>query len=175
MNTMKFFPILALLFLSFTSIKSDYMQWSADKKISFSDFKGQIPKGNAAQTVSLSTLISYEIRQEEKKPPQIIIKNLLDRNTSWIKVKKNEILAIQQIKFDYSELYARKMRKEINELNKKKVIDQQKYLQIITKYSNQFEKTQRQRNVLLNDQPHLIKIMQNDIRDSLNLMKAFAL
>ncbi|HUH34702.1 MAG TPA: hypothetical protein VL022_02630 [Moheibacter sp.] len=173
MNILQLVPFLSLLFLGFTNIKPDYLNWSADKKISFADFKAQAPKGKSAEAVSLSTLISYEIRQEAKKPPQIKIANLLDRNASWIKTKNQDILAIQQIKFDYSELYARKIRKEIKSMNQKKVTDQKKYLQVITHYSNQFEKTQRKRNVLLQDQPHLIKIMQKDIKDSLNLMKAF--
>lgn len=166
-----------LLFLTFTFsfIKPDYLEWDTSRKLSFADFKGSVPKGiSSGSAVSLTTIISYETRQEHGKVPQMTILNLVDRNSSWIKVKKQGVLDLQQIKFDYSELYVRKIRKEMQEMNKKKIIDKQKYIAVISKIAAQSEKRQRANQVLLEEQPHLIKIMQDDVRDSLNLYKSFA-
>ena len=168
---------LFFLFISFTFsfIKPDYLEWDTTRKLSYADFKGSVPKGlSSGAAVNLTTIISYEARQEQGKAPQMTIFNLVDRNASWIRVKKQGVLDLQQIKFDYSELYVRKIRKEMVEMNKKKVTDKQKYIAVISKIAAQSEKRQRSNQMLLEEQPHLIKIMQNDVRDSLNLYKNFA-
>ncbi|HLV23245.1 MAG TPA: hypothetical protein VKY36_00510 [Moheibacter sp.] len=161
---------------SFSFLNPDYLEWSKDRSLSFADFKGTIPKNtaNTGKSVNLTTVISYEAQQAKGQVPKISILNLVDRKSSWIKVKKQEILQIQQIKFDYSELYARKIRKEMADMNKKGIKDKQKYIDVITKIAQASEKRQKNNNMLLEDQPHLIKIMKKDIQDSLNLYKEYA-
>lgn len=159
---------------NFSFFNQDLLEWSESKKLSFADFKGKIPAGAAkAQKVNMTTIIAYEIREEKGKAPQMKIMNFVDRGASWTTVKKPEILQIQQIKFDYSELYARKIRKKMLDMNKKNIKEKQKYLDEIGKMVRISEKRQRESSSLLNDQPHLIKIMQKDISDSLNLYKNF--
>jgi len=165
--------LMAICF-SFSFLNPDYLEWSTERELTFADFKAKVPKNVAAGTaVNLSTVISYETQQAKGEVPKITILNLIDRNASWIKVKKPEILAIQQIKFDYAELYARKIRKEMAAMNKKGIKDKQKYLDVIAKIAKTSEKRQKQNNILLEDQPHLIKIMKKDISDSLNVYKAY--
>ncbi len=165
---------LLLIVFSFSFLNPDYLEWSTERELTFADFKAKVPKNASAGTaVSLSTVFSYETQQTKGEVPKITILNLIDRNASWIKVKKPEILAIQQIKFDYAELYARKIRKEMAAMNKKGIKDKQKYLDLIAKIAQTSEKRQRQNNILLEDQPHLIKIMKKDISDSLNLYKEY--
>lgn len=164
-----------VIFFSFSFLNPDYLEWSTERELTFADFKAKVPKNAPPGTVvNLSTVISYETQQEKGKVPKITILNLIDRNASWMKVKKPEILAIQQIKFDYAELYARKIRKEMADMNKKGIKDKQKYLEVIAKIARNSEKRQKQNNILLEDQPHLIKIMKKDIGDSLNFYKAYA-
>lgn len=166
--------LLIFALFSFSFLNQDYLEWSETKKLSFDDFKGKVPKDAAkSQKVNMTTVIAYEIRQEQAKPPQMKIMNFVDRNASWTTVKKPEILQIQQIKFDYSELYARKIRKKMLDMNKKNIKDKQKYLDEIAKMVRISEKRQRDNSAILEDQPHLIKIMQKDISDSLNLYKNF--
>lgn len=175
---MKKIKLLALftLFISFNLafIKPNYIEWSPTNKLNFSDFKASPPKGNTPKVVELKTIISYEIQQEKGKVPKVKVLNFVDRNASWIKLKKQTILDIQQIRFDYSELYVRKARKEIEKMTKKGVINKDAYIQTITKYANQFERNQRKRNVALDDQPHLIKLSQKSIKDSLNIFKNYS-
>lgn len=166
--------VLTLIGLSLSFLKPDYLEWSKDKTLSYADFKASPPKNSGGQSVKLTTVISYQTQQLKGQIPKVTILNLVDRNASWIKVKKPEIIELQQIKFDYSELYARKARKEMETMNKKGIKDKQKYIDAITKISQASEKRQRRNNILLDGQPHLIKIMQKDIRDSLNLYKNYA-
>ncbi len=164
--------VFAILNVSF--LNPDYLEWSHERSLKFEDFKANIPKtASTNSAVNLSTVLSYQTKQTKGEVPHITVLNLIDRNTSWIKVKKTEILELQQIKFDYAELYARKMRKEMKTMNKNGVKEKQKYIDVISKISKQLDKRQRLNNVLLEDQPHLIKIMKKDISDSLNLYKEY--
>lgn len=168
-----FFGLFILFGFSFLGM--DYLEWSPNRKLSFEDFKGSVPKNiGKSQKANITTLISYQSRQEKGKVPQMTILNLMDRNSSWTNVKKPEVLAIQQIKFDYSELYARKIRKKMAEMNQKGIKDKQKYLNEIMKLVKICEKSQTKNSLLLSDQPHLIRIMQKDVKDSLNMYSRFA-
>ena len=168
--------LLLLLFglFSLSFLNPDYLEWSTERNLTFADFKGTAPKSTSTgSAVNLSTVFSYETKQVQGEVPKITILNLIDRNASWIKIKKPEVLELQQIKFDYAELYARKIRKEMASMNKKGIKDKQKYLDAIARIAKTSEKRQRSNNVLLEDQPHLIKIMKKDISDSLQLYKEF--
>lgn len=175
MNKLFSLVLLIIMGISFAFINQDYFEWSTEKKLSFNDFKGKIPSNIATgASVNLSTLISYQTSQTQGSVPKITIFNYVDRNNSWIKVKKQEILDIQQIKFDQSELTVRKIRKEMENMNKKGVKDRQAYLDRITKMSQAAKQKNNSKFVMLEDQPHLIKIMKKDVSDSLNLYKAYA-
>lgn len=168
--------ILFSIFITFNLafIKPNYIEWSSSKKLDFSDFKAKPPAGKTSKVVELKTIISYEIQQEKGKVPKVKVLNFVDRNASWIKLRKQSILDIQQIRFDYSELYVRKARKEIESMTKKGIKSKEAYINTITKYANQFEKNQRKRNIALDDQPHLIKLSQQSIKDSLEIFKNYA-
>lgn len=165
--------VLTLVF-SLAFLNQDYVEWSKDKKLSFTDFKGKVPTANSNSAVNLSTLISYQTSQEQGKIPKITVFNYVDRSSSWIKVKKQEVLDIQQIKFDYSELNVRKIRKEMDNMNKKGIKERQKYIDAITKLNQASKQKNNSKFVMLEDQPHLIKIMKKDIADSLNVYKNYA-
>jgi|SRR5690554_267608 len=175
MSIQKILTFTLFLFIGFSFHNQDFLEWSAERKLSFNDFKGKIPTniGNQ-QKASITTVITYQSRQEKGKVPEMTILNFVDRNRSWTNVKKPEILQIQQIRFDYSELYARKIRKKMNEMNQKGITDKQKYIDEIAAMVGVSEKIQKRNSLLLEDQPHLIKIMQKDIRDSLKIYQGFA-
>jgi hypothetical protein len=168
--------IVIALFLSVSTafLTQDYFEWSPEKKLSFQDFKGSIPTGNSGSAVNLSTLITYQTSQAAGTVPTVTILNYVDRKGSWIKVKKQEVLDIQQIKFDYYELNVRKIRKEMENMNKKGIKDRQKYVDVISKMAADTKRKNNSKFIMLEDQPHLIKIMKKDIADSLNLYKAYA-
>lgn len=163
--------ISCLVFYSF-NLNPDYLEWSTTP-LKFSDFKGTPPK-NSASPVNLSTMISFQTKQVKGSPPEITIYNRMDRNASWINSKKEAILKIQQIHFNTSELYARKIRKEMKKMNEKKVLEKDKYTAAIKKHTSTLHKIQKSKKVLLEDQPNLINLWDKQIKDSLNLFKAYA-
>jgi len=155
---------------SFVTHDNDYLDWMPNRSLSFGDFRGNIPADVSSKSaVSSSISLSYQITQIPGKTPEIIIFNRFDRNASWIQLKTQEILDLQQIYFDYSELYARKIRKEIKIMNQKNITDKQKYINLITQIAGKLSKVRSKENAMLYDQPHLIKIMKKDISDSLKL------
>ncbi len=162
--------VIVIFCCSFVKQNSDYLNWEPNRHLSFSDFKGTAPSNISSKSaVNSSISISYQISQIPGKTPEVIIFNKFDRSGSWIKLKTREILDLQQIHFDYSELYARKIRKEIMVLKHKKVTEKEKYIYTITKFANRLNKLKNKENALLYDQPHLIKIMKKDVSDSLKL------
>lgn len=173
MFTKRLFLGFSIIFLLSHYPAPDFLEWSEARPLKFEDFKASVPSNATKSVVNLSTQISYEIRQEQGKPPQIKILNLMDRNASWVKVKKPEILEIQQIQFDYAELYARKIRKKMSKMVKNGELDKEKYIAEISRVANLLHKKQHAQDVLLEDQPHLIKIMRKDVTDSLNKYKDF--
>jgi hypothetical protein len=166
---------IAFIGISLAFVNQDYFEWSKDKKLDYADFKAKIPaNAGSGLSVNLSTLVSYTTSQAQGQVPKITVFNYVDRSNSWIKVKKTEVLEIQQIKFDQTELNVRKIRKEMDNMNKKGVKDRQKYIDVITKMNQTAKAKMQSKFVMLEDQPHLIKIMKKDISDSLNLYKSYA-
>lgn len=154
------------------SIEPDYLEWS-DKPLEFTDFKASAPKGSGSK-VNLSTMISFQTKVIQGTPPEITIYNRMDRNSSWISIKNEAVLKIQQIHFNTSELYARKIRKEMKRMHNAKVLDKEKYTSVIREYTNQLHKMQKSKKVLLEDQPHLINLWDKQINDSLKMYQDFA-
>lgn len=164
--------VISILVLYSFNLNPDYLEWSTTP-LKFSDFKGTPPK-NSVSPVNFSTMISFQTKQIQGSPPQITIYNRMDRDASWIVGKKQSILDIQQIHFNTSELYARKIRKEIKKMNDAKVIDKEKYTQAIKKHTSLLHKIQKSKKTLLEDQPNLIKLWDKQIKDSLTMFKDFA-
>lgn len=170
-------PLFLLLFLgfSFAFTEPDYMEWSPKRMLSFSDFKGEVPPHVSSNSaVNLATVLTYEIRQEAGKPPQVTIRNLVDRTSSWMKEQNKEILALQQIKFDRTELTARKIRKKMEEMKIQGITDKEKYITVVSRMSDESTREMRKHNVLMDEQIHLIELMKISIQDSLNLYAAYA-
>lgn len=166
----RFVLFLSIAFFSF-NLNPDYLEWSTTP-LKFSDFKGTPPK-NSISPVNFSTMISFQSRQVQGTPPEMSIYNRMDRDASWINSKKEEILQIQQIHFNTSELYARKIRKEMKRMNDAKIIEKDKYTEVIKKYTSTLHKIQKSKKVLLEDQPNLINLWDKQIKDSLTLFKSF--
>jgi len=152
----------------------DYFEWSKEKKLSFADFKGTAPKKAGKDAVNLALLTNYKISQVKNKVPEITVYNYVDREQSWIKVKKQEILEIQQIKFDYAELQIRKIRKVLKEMNQKGIKDKNAYVDKLTQMANQAKKKSYSNFVLMEDQPHFIAMMKKEVSDSLKMYEAYA-
>lgn len=169
---MKNLFLMLSLMISSVLLSQEYVEWKPNYKLTFSDFKGQVPTKNAGN-VNLATTISFQTTQVNGKVKDFVIYNRFDKSKSWIKSKKQSILDLQQVHFDLSELYARKIRKEVEGLKAKKVGEKEKYVEIVNKYTQKLHQYRQSKNILLEDQPHLIQVLQKEIKDSLEIYKAY--
>jgi len=183
-----FFSLLSLL--SFLSKSEDLLLWEADKPLQIEDFraiqKDTIKRGNQFLGAMSSIKIQFRTIQKGKnKVPEISIKNYFDRNESWILVKDDYVLQHEQIHFDISELFTRKLRKSIESLQQKKVSNLEIYKkklnhwnQISQQTNNAFDKenndsyTLKNGTFILNKNPKQ-KEWKNKIENELNEMTEF--
>ena len=97
------------------------LQWNEFYKLQWEDFRGEPDKdshGDAATAVQISAkpfLVKKEIRYD--------VVALFNRSKSWARDKSPSLLVHEQLHFDIAELYARKIRKKIRELNAEGVKD----------------------------------------------------
>jgi predicted secreted Zn-dependent protease len=93
------------------STQSNLIEWTAERKLTWKDFKGQPDKTstNAALTSS-SINIEFGYNRTGFK---YNIKCRFDQNLSWGRIKNEYILSHEQGHFDIAEIHARKLNKEL--------------------------------------------------------------
>lgn len=145
--------------------QNDLIDWS-EKKLTFDDFKG---KGKISKKPEgeFSSKISWTILEESGKTPVYKIYNKMDRSQSWLSIKHNELLKEYQFLWNLSELYTRKIRKDIEKLNQNKVTDKVIYKGAITKQVQNFYKQRAKYVGVVQNQPDLFKIIDKQYNDSL--------
>ncbi|TMM56333.1 DUF922 domain-containing protein [Maribacter algarum] len=115
------FGLVILLLLSFQQSLQGYdtITWSAEKRLSWKDFKGKIPPNNRAAATTASG-ITYRFSTSGTKD-NIEVDFKIDTyfypTKSWYQPELCDevILSHEQLHFDISELYARKLRKRLGE------------------------------------------------------------
>ena len=103
--------LLPLLFVSLLQAREPLIDWTSDKKLTWSDFKGTPDAGstNAALTSSSITIeFGYSNRGMNYG-----IKCRFNTANSWGRIKNDHILAHEQGHFDLAELHARKLNKAL--------------------------------------------------------------
>ena len=102
--------VFSLLLLCITVIQSNNLiPWSASRKLTWSDFKGN-PDPNSSNAALTSSNINIEFGYDEKGF-QYSIKCRFDKDRSWVRIKNNDVLIHEQGHFDIAEVYARKLNK----------------------------------------------------------------
>ncbi len=102
-----------LLFIIFSLFASNFIDWSETRKLTWEDFQGPVETttGKAALTHS-SIHAQFGYNQDGL---QFTIKCQFDKNKSWGRIKNDYILAHEQKHFDLTEVFARKLNKELKE------------------------------------------------------------
>lgn len=100
----------------------DTIPWNPGKKLNWNDFKAAPPQGErvAAVTASGITYAFSSLRGKDRKVRiDFTVSTFFYPNKSWYRPKLCDtfILAHEQLHFDISELFARKMRKRLGETN----------------------------------------------------------
>ncbi|HLK30912.1 MAG TPA: DUF922 domain-containing protein, partial [Puia sp.] len=108
---------LLIMFLSsFTVPNSSLIDWSADRRLTWSDFKSS-PDSNSPNAALTATNIKFDFSYSSDKGFQYHISCQFDKNKSWGRVKTDYILSHEQGHFDIAEIYARKLYKAFKEYN----------------------------------------------------------
>jgi len=92
----------------------DTILWSASRRLVWSDFKGR--PDNARDDAALtSSGIEFGYSYNERDGFSWHIACLFDKNKSWVRVKNDYILAHEQGHFDVTEIFARKLNRQLKE------------------------------------------------------------
>ncbi len=115
--TSHLFTGLLLLLLPLFSFRPGYKEniipWSADRKLSWSDYKGRPDKEiEAAASTATFLGISYSVSREGFTYKIICH---FSKDKSWVRHKTDLILAHEQGHFDIAEIFARKLNKRMQE------------------------------------------------------------
>jgi len=112
------FLLLAILFTynSFSlSNSSDEIKWSSNRKLSYDDFAGPVPSSSPwAANTSSNIFFSYDFTNKELR--NVVVYSSFSQSKSWMKKKIPEVLRHEQLHFDITELYARKLYTDASKL-----------------------------------------------------------
>jgi hypothetical protein len=113
--------LLILMTMAFVqSSENKYLFWKPGAKLKWTDFQGHVkPDDDAAASASY---IGFFHKIKKSSHPDTIVPDaraFFNKSKSWVKVPAvtPSLLAHEQLHFDLAELYSRKFRKAISELN----------------------------------------------------------
>lgn len=111
----------------------DSILWNKDIKLKWEDFKGEPPKkeNRGLHTVAGACVgISLSIKFPEEDTLVFLIVSVFYKNCSWTTTQNLNTLDHEQLHFDITELYARKIRKRFKELQDMGETDYEEYVKI---------------------------------------------
>ena len=159
-----FFLIGFISLMSFSFVKDDFILWQENKKLKIQDFKADNKdtiKVNRQQFLGAISAIRIEyssFQRNKNSVPDFSIKTYFDPNESWMLLKNDYVLQHEQIHFDLTELYARKMRKSVESLRQKNITNISIYRKKIQHWNAMKEKASNQFDA--DNQDYYIKIGQ---------------
>ena len=159
-----FFFIGFISLMSFSFVKDDFILWQENKKLKIQDFRADnkdTVKVNRQQFLGAISAIRIEyssFQRNKNSVPEFSIKTYFDPNESWMLLKNDYVLQHEQIHFDLTELYARKMRKSVESLRQKNVTNISIYRKKIQQRNVMKEKASNQFDA--DNQDYYIKIGQ---------------
>ena len=159
-----FFFVGFITLMSFSFVKDDFILWQENKKLKIQDFKADNKdtiKVNRQQFLGAISAIRIEyssFQRNKNSVPDFSIKTYFDPNESWMLLKNDYVLQHEQIHFDLTELYARKMRKSVESLRQKNITNISTYRKKIQHWNVMKEKASNQFDA--DNQDYYIKIGQ---------------
>ena len=159
-----FFFVGFITLLSFSFVKDEFILWQENKKLKIQDFRADnkdTVKVNRQQFLGAISAIRIEyssFQRNKNSVPDFSIKTYFDPNESWMLLKNDYVLQHEQIHFDLTELYARKMRKSVESLRQKNITNISIYRKKIQHWNIMKEKASNQFDA--DNQDYYIKIGQ---------------
>ena len=116
--TIRFITILILLCFGLMSFAQDngIIPWQEGQKLTWDDFaKKRNNEANGLKALTTAGIgVEFECNGSE---PKVLVSCHFKKNESWTRTTENDaLLAHEQLHFDATELYARKLRKKLSEL-----------------------------------------------------------
>lgn len=134
--------VISLLVLSSFLIQVDdgKILWGVDVNLTYSDFKKEPPiKDSTYFAMSrIERTIQYQI---ENGIPIFMLKTFFVKDSSFIFIKNSNTLEHEQVHFDIAELYTRKMRRDMEQLQLEAISEIDCYFEIITKRLKESDQT----------------------------------
>ncbi|WP_396600796.1 hypothetical protein [Algibacter sp. R77976] len=97
------------------------IEWTPDRKLTWDDFKGEPDNETFPNAVAVTnSAISFESGSFNPfKDGKVFVRNMFNTNGSWVipKGKTDYVLKHEQIHFDITEIYTRKLRKALIDAN----------------------------------------------------------
>ncbi len=117
---MKIISFIIMLLISFSFMEDEKIPWSVDRKLSWEDFRG-IPNQADDFVASTNSGISFSFSIQESNQNRALSYNVVSNfypDLSWYRPDRvsEYILKHEQTHFDISELFARKLRKELAQI-----------------------------------------------------------
>ncbi|MGI9545608.1 MAG: DUF922 domain-containing protein [Flavobacteriaceae bacterium] len=114
-SLIRFSIALSLVLASIIPVQEDGVLWSPDKKLVWSDFKGQ-PQSNSRIAAVTASGLSYKFSSMERDgyyEVEYTVSTFFYPEQSWYQAHMCDevVLGHEQLHFDISELFARKMRR----------------------------------------------------------------
>ena len=108
-----------------------FIEWNEHYKLSWDHFENTVDDGRFGDAGTAVKIIAkpYFVG----KSIEYNVYALFDRQKSWAFEKDDALLAHEQLHFDIAELYARKIRKKVEELRKGKIKELSDYNKAINK------------------------------------------
>jgi hypothetical protein len=113
--------MLLIFLISFLPLKNsfssgDEIRWQESRKLTFTDFKGNVP-AVTPWAATTSSVISFSYETLNGKLTKVVTHASFDPQKSWMKKKSPEVLAHEQLHFDITEVFTRKLYHDIVEKN----------------------------------------------------------
>ena len=124
MNKYYFFLFTVSFFISTlccSQNEQDLIKWDKNYKLKWEDFKGKIDRSDETIGAMCSSYLKIKNLGWKKSNGYFLIWAVFDMSDSWSKLKKNkDALKHEQGHFDITEIYARLLRKKLNNKRFKK-------------------------------------------------------
>jgi hypothetical protein len=128
------YPVIVLLcslLLMSSSPSPEDLQWNEYRPLKWEDFQGEININSLADAATAVTIRADGFKKKGKIYYQV--NSVFHKRRSWYRKKSVQLLRHEQLHFDIAELYARRIRKTISELQRKDVSDVRQYKNAIEK------------------------------------------
>ena len=118
----------------------EYIEWNEFYKLSWDDFKGHAGKGSFGDAGTSVAIVARPFRAGRRIEYEV--RAVFNRKKSWARDSSEALLVHERLHFDIAELYARKVRRKIQEFGEMEVKNIEKYnaaIQVLLEESNHYD------------------------------------